>query len=187
MANDNTRRELLRSCRGKVLVKFTRPFEGGSFRGYVLDIGPKFFLLSLIGDDGIRFNGFSCLRLVDIRNLRVPHKYAAFIESALKKLRERKPNKPPVALDSLQELLRSASRHFTLVTIHRERVEPDVCHIGRIEEVTQGQLLIREIGPDAVWETEPETYRLAEITRVDFGGGYERALYLVGGEPTRRK
>jgi hypothetical protein len=27
----------------------------------------------------------------------------------------------------------------------------------------------------------PTVYKLAEITRVDFGGGYEEALALVGG------
>lgn len=40
-----------------------------------------------------------------------------------------------------------------------------------------------EIGPDALWDDEPETYRLSEITRVDFGGAYEEALHLVGGFP----
>ena len=44
-------------------------------------------------------------------------------------------------------------------------------------------MFIREIGPDAVWEEEAETYRVAQITRVDFGGAYEEALYLVGGDP----
>ncbi|HEX7424334.1 MAG TPA: hypothetical protein VF311_10690 [Terriglobales bacterium] len=36
-------------------------------------------------------------------------------------------------------------------------------------------------GPDACWDDKPETYRLREITRVDFGGDYEEALRLVGG------
>lgn len=154
--------------------------------GYVLDIGPKFFLLALIGDDGVRFNGFSCVRLADVRNLRVPHKYFEFIESALKKLGERVPNKTRVLLGTLPKLLRSASKQFPLVTIHRERVDPDVCFIGQVEEVSRAVLFIREIGPDAVWETEAETYRLSEITRADFGGGYEEALYLVGGDPGNR-
>jgi len=44
-----------------------------------------------------------------------------------------------------------------------------------------------EIGPDAVWDDKPETYRLSEITRVDFGGDYEGALHLVGGSPRINK
>jgi len=32
-----------------------------------------------------------------------------------------------------------------------------------------------------VWDKEPTKHLLSEITRVDFGGGYEEALHLVGG------
>src|SRR5260370_24602135 len=104
----------------KLLVKVTRPFEQGSVNGYVLDIGPRFFLMSVQGNDGVRLNGFSCFRLADVRNLRVPHKYAAFAEAARKKLGERVPRKPPVAVVSIRALLLSAHRRFPLVTIHRE-------------------------------------------------------------------
>jgi hypothetical protein len=40
-----------------------------------------------------------------------------------------------------------------------------------------------EITPSAEWEPRPTQYRLSEITRVNFGGDYEGALYMVGGEP----
>jgi hypothetical protein len=164
-------------------VKFTRPFEPGSISGYVLDVGPSFFLLALVGSDGVRFNGFSCFRLIDVRRLQVPHKYAAFIEAAQKELDERIPRKPPVVVDGLQELLLSASRKFPLVTVHREKVDPDVCYIGRVADLGNGRVSLREIGPDARWDRKPKSYRLGEITRVDFGGQYEEALHLVGGDP----
>jgi hypothetical protein len=34
-----------------------------------------------------------------------------------------------------------------------------------------------------LWDDSPEEYRVSEITCVNFGGDYEKALYLVGGEP----
>jgi hypothetical protein len=40
-----------------------------------------------------------------------------------------------------------------------------------------------EIGADAVWDHEPSTFALGDITRVGVGADYEDALYLVGGEP----
>jgi hypothetical protein len=47
---------------------------------------------------------------------------------------------------------------------------------------------IQEIDPDAAWRREPSEYRISQITRVDFGGGYEEALALVAREgPTDRK
>jgi hypothetical protein len=75
---------------------------------------------------------------------------------------------------------------FPLLTIHRERVDPDVCWIGKIEDIRQGQVSLLEINPDAKWDRKPTSYSLSEITTIEFGGEYERALHLVGGSPAAR-
>src|ERR1700728_4224069 len=172
--------KLATALHDKLLVKFTRPFEGDSFNGYVLDIGPRFFLMAIVGER-VRFDGFSCIRLSDVRELQAPHGYAAFAEAALRKRGERIPKKPRISVASPEELLRSAGRAFALVTLHREHVNPDVRQIGRVVGVAKGRVKLLQIGPDAAWDEEPKVYRLSEITRVDFGGDYENALQLVGG------
>ena len=55
--------------------------------------------------------------------------------------------------------------------------------MGRIVSVTAGRSSLLEIEPGAIWEQVPTQCSLKQITRVDFGGGYEDALHLVGGEP----
>jgi hypothetical protein len=85
----------------KALVRFTRSFEEASHLGYVLDIGPRWFLMALVGGG-----------LSDVRGLQVPHKYASFVEAALRKRRERLPKKPRVSVESVEELLLSANRPF---------------------------------------------------------------------------
>jgi hypothetical protein len=180
------RSQLAVARRDKVIVRFTRPFEQGSVNGYVIDIGPEFFLVALVSD-AIRFNGFQCFRLSDVRRLQVPCKYAAFAEAALKKRGERIPKKAHVVVSSLPKLLLTANRAFPLITIHREKVDPDVCQIGHVVDLRNGRVSLLEIGPDAAWDDKPETYRLSEITRVDFGGDYEEALHLVGGLPRTKK
>src|SRR6478752_4926272 len=92
--------KLAAALRDKTLVKFTRPFEEGSVNGYVMDIGPRWLLLALVRD-GIRFDGFQCFRLSDVRELQVPHPYAAFAQAALKKRGERLPKKPRVSVASV--------------------------------------------------------------------------------------
>jgi hypothetical protein len=87
------------------------------------------------------------------------------------------------AVGSIEELLLSAGRAFPLVTIHRERIDPEVCFIGSVQGIDRGRLSLLEIGPDANWEDSPEEYRVAEITCVNFGGDYENALHLAGGDP----
>jgi hypothetical protein len=170
----------------KTLVKFWNPYDPGSTHGYVLDIGPRFFLLGLVGDE-IRFNGFQCLRLSDVRRLQVPDPYSDFIVATLRKRGDSIKRKPNIKLKTLPQLLKSADRLFPLVTIHRERAKPGTCEIGRVIDVSRARVSMLEIGPDAVWKKEPTNIPLKEITRVDFGGGYEDALHIVGGNPLRSK
>jgi hypothetical protein len=162
-------------------MRFEGRFEHLPVRGYVLDLGPKFFLVAVVSDR-IWFDGFECFRVGDVRDLR-PDPHTVFAESALKKRGERVPKKPRVSVASIEELLLSASREFPLVTVHREQVDPDVCWIGRILSVERGRVSLLEITPDATWEEKPDSYRLSEITRVSFGADYETALHLVGGDP----
>ena len=169
------------ALRDKCLVRFGRPFDAGWVRGFVLDVGPQWFLLAVVGES-VTLNGFQCSRLSDVRNLEVPDPYARFAEVALKKRRQRLPKKPRVSVADTADLLLTASRLFPLVTIHREHVNSDVCQIGRIVGLDNGAISLLEINPDATWETKPVQYRLDEITRIDFGGGYEDALHLVGGD-----
>lgn len=177
------RARLKKALRAKTLVRFFSRFNEGSVSGYVVGVGPEFFILALIGE-GICLNGFQCFRLKDVRRLQVPHKYARFYEAALRKRRQLVPRRPRVLLRSVEQLLKSASTVFPLVTIHREQAAPEVCHIGRIISTGKGSVSLLEIGPDAIWDEKPESYQLKEITRIDFGGGYEESLHLVGGSPT---
>lgn len=166
------------------LVRLSRRFEHSAIRGYALEIGPIFFLFTLVSDR-VHFDGFECFRVKDIKGIK-PDPYATFVEAALKKRRERRPRKPSVNVASIEELLLSASRAFPLVTIHTEVGDPDVCWIGRILGVNRGRVSLLEINPDATWDNRPAEHRLNDITRVNFGGEYEDALHLVGGEPKSR-
>src|SRR5271156_3948560 len=171
--------QLALARRKKLLVRFASVLERGTVNGYVLDIGPQFFLIALVSD-GLRPNGFQCYRLADIRKLQVPDKFAEFHEAMLKKRGTRFPKKLRVDVSSAEKLLRTANRAFPLITIHREKVDAGVCSIGRVADLGKGRVTLLEIGPDASWDNELETYRLSEITRVDFGGDYENALQLIG-------
>jgi len=167
--------------RNQRLVRLSRRFEDSAVRGYVLDIGPQFFLLALVSDR-IWFDGFECFRISDIKRVK-PDPYAPFAEAALRKRGERRPKKPGVSVTNVEELLLSASQAFPLVTIHRENIEPDAGWIGRVVGVHRRRVSLREIDPQATWEDATTEYRLSEITRVNFGGDYENALHLVGGNP----
>lgn len=178
--------KLTGAMRNKILVRFESRYEEGRVEGYVLDMGPKFFLLGVV-DDRIRFDGFQCMRLSDVRRLKVPAPYAEFVVAAFIKRGETIKRKPSINLGSIAKILESANRIAPLVTIHTQKTDPDVCWIGRVLGGTKSHINLLEIGPDAVWEDMPTKKALKAITRVDFLGGYEDALYKVGGDPPSLK
>lgn len=162
------------------LVRFNSKFERSEIIGYVQAIGPQFFLVAVVSDR-IWFDGFECFRITDVRSLK-PEPYAQFIEAALKKRRQRIPKRPKIDLVSIASLLTTANKEFPLVTIQQERIDPDVCQIGRVVNIERGNVRLLEIRPGAIWREAPDTYRLRDITRVSFGADYENALHIVGGE-----
>jgi hypothetical protein len=86
-----------------------------------------------------------------------------------------------VDLSDISTFLHSVSK--SLLTIHREQISPDTCEIGYALSSSDTVLEFLEIGPGAVWDSEPTYLRLNQITRIDLPGPYERALLLVGGDP----
>ena len=176
-----TLEDRLRSAqRQRLLVSVRRRLERGAADGYVVAVGPRLFAMSILGED-LRFNGFQVFRRRDVTRLEVPHKRSAFLESSLRLRRLARPPRPRIRLKNLGAVLASASRAFPLVTIHRERTDRGACHIGRVAALDDRRVALLEIDPSAEWDPQPTFYRLSEITRVDFGGGYEDALALVGG------
>jgi hypothetical protein len=175
------------SCREQIeeaiakrqFVRIKRRFEDAVIHGYVLVSGPRHFVVALV-NDRLWYDGFECFRIKDVRSIK-PDPYATFAESALRLRRQRKPRPPRLDLESIQTLLATAGALYPLVTIHREKVEPDICRIGRIVGTSPKQVTLLEIGPGAEWDEATATYPIKEITRVNFGGGYEDALALVGG------
>ncbi len=170
---------LLMAMRKKTLVRLSRRFETHNIHGYVLDVGPEMFMLAIVSDR-IWLDGYECFRIGDIGKLK-PRPHAGFVETALRIRGDDKPPHPPVSVASLEDLLHSANAAFPLVTIHRELIDPTVCHIGRVLGVERRRVSMRLIRPEATWEADAKTYRLRDITRVGFGADYEDALHLVGG------
>lgn len=182
MATDKAA-QLRKAMRDRRLMRFTRRFGKWKAHGYIQAVGPQFFLLAEIGDGG-RLNGHECFRIADVKTLE-HDPYAAFAEAALKKRGLKLGRAPRIDVSGIETIIRSAGKASPLVTIHVERIDPDVCYIGNVRDVDDRRLLLQEIGPGASWDHECTPYLLRHITRVGIGGEYEEALHLVGGPPPR--
>lgn len=160
------------------LVRLTRHTEPGAADGYVVALGERWLLLLVVGD-GVTYEGYQAFRLQDVATLEVPSPRTAFYEAVLRKRGLRRPRTPRVDLSSTRALVCSAGKRFALVTVHREKVDPEVCHIGKVVSASSASVSLWEVTADATWHENPTGYRLVQITRVDFGGPYEEALALV--------
>ena len=166
------------------LIKLWREeFDEHPDLGYILALGSKLLLLHLVSSE-VRFNGFSVLRLGDLSHLEFPYERAAFVERVLELRGEEDPTVSEVSLQTMATALDSVRELHPLVTIQREEIEPDVCHIGRVLRVTRSTVHLHEIDPSAEWESEYTPYRIGKITRLDFGGAYEEALRLAAAPPS---
>nr|WP_295109912.1 hypothetical protein [uncultured Caulobacter sp.] len=177
MTTPDVRDQLAQAMRERLLMRFHRRFEDGWVRGYVVGIGPEFLMLCEVSDH-LRFNGFGCYRLADVKNLQ-PAPYPEFVEAALEKLGQVQPETPAVALNSIDDIVTTAGNLFTVITAYTEAE----VHIGAVVSLDGGVVWMRDIGPDAAWSPQPSARRLDDLTRIDFGGAYETALTLVGGPP----
>lgn len=182
MKKPKTPTSVLQSLRRKqTLVRWKRPCDAHRTNGYVARVGADLLLLQLV-DDRIRYDGFQVLRRVDVPEV-VAYPYAKFVETVLARRSQKKAAVPRIRLSSLEHAIRDSGRHFPLIAIHREEVDPDVCHIGAVHEVRKGRVWLQEIDPAGCWDTTLSDYATREITRIDFGGGYEDALHVYGRKP----
>ena len=158
--------------RGFPLLEFDRaPIDRDVLRGFALGWNTELTLIQVIDHVQFQLNGYAIFRNSDVKRWRsVPTDEFLARAAKLNKLR---PSKPAgVRFASMQEAISSAGRAFPLITIHRERIDREVCEVGRLRRTSQRAMTILAISPQAEWEEE-ERYELRDITLLEFGGAYE--------------
>nr|WP_152992678.1 hypothetical protein [Nonomuraea pusilla] len=185
MAKGTILKDLKKARRCGKPVRVSRAIDGADrLDAYVVGVGAKWVLLHTISDQ-IHLDGYSAVRLRDIdQAARSGWKGSAMTHRALTLRGERFQPLPEIDLDSTRGLISSLTRAFPLLSVHLEKIDPHVCHIGRARGITRRKRLrLQTIGPAADWASTCCTNRTADITRFDVGGGYLDALQTVGGYP----
>jgi hypothetical protein len=177
-----------RIIRSQYLVKFSRkPIDESRLYGFVLACSETLTLLHILETSTYTLNGHSVIRNEDVSLYAVYDRPDYYYDSKVLRLKGIKPQpQPEISLESLSGLLTSIDGLFPLFTIHREIMNNDVCFVGRLAGMTPKTFTLYEIDDCAEW-IGPRRYRFADITRVDFGGGYEQALALVARPDMKRK
>ncbi len=146
--------------------------------GILLDASRELLLLQVISDQ-INLNGYQVIRRKDISHIERSAPHREFIMKALE-IRDQIPSHPGIInIESMTSALKTVSRLSPLVTLHQEITDPSVCWIGRLNKVDDDLAYLQCITPEATLESCHDTYDIERITRIDFGGAYEDALWQV--------
>jgi hypothetical protein len=169
---------LLRRCQEKkFLIEFDRrPKIQERITGFVLDFNDSLILLHLLEWDSFTLNGYIVIRAQDINRQRVFEKKGCW-QSKAAKANKLKPIHPRVSISSLEEAIKSVCKKFPVITVEKELVVRDACWIGKPAVFTAKTVAIHDLDTSAEWAGKIK-FKLKDITRLAFGGGYETALAL---------
>jgi len=177
------RRQLLRH-QGKTLVEFCRrPKIQERITGYVVGFSDSLILVHCLDWNTFLLDGYTILRDIDIESKRFFTRPSYWQNRAIAKLELRPQGLPGLALEDWPSAIAGIADRFPLLHLESELTKPDTCYIGVPVKITEKLLILDNLDSSADW-TGPWSFKLNEITRLDFGGGYERALALTA--PPRR-
>jgi hypothetical protein len=166
-------------CESGEICRLTRKFDSYTYYGVVLAVSDNWVLLHEFDTTAMTFGGYQLCRMVDITKVEW---HGSFLGRAAERLGQNAVPLPEIDLSSLPAFFASIpAESFPLVSVHREKKYPDSCWIGKITKIGKRGVTLQDIDVEAVWGVLA-TYRYSEITRVDFGGGYENALWMLASD-----
>jgi hypothetical protein len=180
---DPARERLRDALESQDLVWIKRTGRGWDRRGgYVLQVGPGWLLMAT-PDDRVRPDGYSLLRVKDLASVSRGKSQDRLFRRSLEMHGDWPPQAPAAGVDltSVGDLVRSLSSQFQLISVFTEEIRPTVCFIGAVIRVTDRSLYMVDVTTQGEWEATVTCRKLRDITRIDVGGGYERALAEVAG------
>jgi hypothetical protein len=181
--SDSTRARLRDALESQDLVWVKRTGRGWDRRGgYVLQVGSSWMLMAT-PDDRVRPDGYSLLRVKDVASVSRGKSQDRLFRRSLE-MHGEWPPQPPAAdvnLTTVGDLVRSLCVQFPLISLFTEEIRPTVCFIGSVIKVTDRSLYMIDVTTQGEWEPQVTRRKLRDITRIDVGGGYERALAEVAG------
>jgi hypothetical protein len=150
--------------------------------GYVLSVGSRWMLMAELAS-GIYLDGVVAVRVKDVVEVRRDSRSDRFVKRALELHGEWPPSSPAseLTLGKTRELIKSCALLAPLVTLHIEYKDPEVCYVGVPVGWEKRSVKLLGVTPQATWEMSPDSWKLADISRVEFGGRYERTLDELAG------
>jgi hypothetical protein len=145
------------------------------WRGYVVGVNDTFVLLQYLNSDTVTLSGYMVFRIKDIESA-----YVVGNENFLPRAVASKGMQPQTPLDVIitdfSGVISSVNDHYPLIVIARERKEPKVIYLGRVEQLGKKSVYLRTVDMRGEW-VSTHKFAYKDITRIEFGDGYSEALW----------
>ncbi|MDR7377795.1 hypothetical protein J2X19_002474 [Rhodoferax ferrireducens] len=148
------------------------------WQGFLVAESDCFVVLHRVGD---RFDldGYCAFRRIDIVSIAESFEKQDLIQRALR-LNGQDPMIPKrIDCTSTRSLMESAQEEFGVLVIEREKVQPDEVQVGTIRMTSEDTYVLRWLSVNAEWENDDRPFRYKDITKLEFGAGYEQTLLAV--------
>ena len=160
-----------------VMIRLDRkPIDEFSLDGFVVGISDKLLCLHVVDGKTLTLNGYSVVRLSDIRSYKIDE--TAFIDRALRLL-----GRVPITPNSFDlsgwgPLLGSVQSKYPLAAISTEKDAPRCLFIGKLVKHSKRSVIIEAVDVSGHWDGQQE-FAYKDITMVDLGDGYVNALAVA--------
>jgi hypothetical protein len=163
------------------LVWARRGCDARPWRGFVVGVSEMLVLFHVLSSGTMRLNGYTAIRLKDIEECTEDDTFAP---TALKLMGERPKPQPDLLLLDMPGLLSSVGAHFPLLEVFQEKTNGSF-YIGRVVGFGKKKVHLQAVSRAAEWG-DIYKFSCANITRIDFGDGYDQALWLVARRQPRK-
>lgn len=172
------RRRLVEALNKESFVAVTRRFPGDpTHAGFIRELDSSLVVVEKFHD--FYSEGFSLLRIDDIDAVRQRPGDDLFSKIITEDELSRKDRLRGVSdNDGLQGALARIQGGYGLVALHCETGDPneDEYILGEISALTDDEVLLWILGPDAVWDEELDSVTISDITQVEFATPYAETL-----------
>lgn len=154
--------------------------EDSVLSGFVVDVSDKLAIIQYVSD-AFRADGYCIVRNDNITACNLFDDPNCFKLRALRLTGVRFKKLRGIDISDWTTAIKSAGAVYPLLVVHREAVDNTTCLVGRLVDTTSQTITLQTITSTAVWEHKTRLLS-GQITRLDFGGGYEEALWKVASE-----
>lgn len=178
---------IFKKAKMKHLFEVKRRFKDvGHTTGFIVDFSDSLVLFHTLDTDTFRLNGYTVIRKEDITKYRVFSKAEYWQVRAMRHFHLKPMRHVGVSVTSLPALLKSVTEHYPLITLHPEKIKPDVCFVGQLVSMTERTFTIEDLNSSGEW-SGPRRMKFSDVTRVDFGDGYTSALAVTAPKRAKHK